>query len=1244
MRISFPKKKIQIGLVILILLATSVAVWRYRFYAAGNPNYTIVGAMGNEDTKGLEDGVRATFTPSDDKISPISATTHNFNGFHGYYSLTIPVTAPNGVLSFYKEGFKYLQVAVNLPADLGGWQFSASAALKPGTGDETGGFYISNFKGRRFASISLPFRPYDASAKIFQSFYNDGQKYWTEPILLNYDKFQTELYTEDGCGGLQQFDRNNPQSLKFEPGKAYYFYDKSTDFHSFIVKGEQNNISFTLPLNFPTCTTSIGLNSLNRQVTPFGNPYFSSLSSIKDIRVKYGDGSVHSLYEAVIANKVDKTAIIRTGLSPKEIKTLDLTQEQIFLPGGGYLFKALEPGLSLQLGQKTSGIIKDSATNAPLSGVEVTLKSDDARFQTDLVSVTSDNNGNFNVFGLNSSYDKVIIHKDGYKTIAVTLSNNFNVSNFPLSISLEKGAGMIDMQAIAAVKGQELKFGLSLNPKDSTKITVSDPVQAFDIDQQGFVPFNGLKAGQIYSVTPSSNYTIIIPSESSDVIENTDTSPPVSPSEEFMVTKPGTTYFLASSSLNTETFHRYMITNAGNEYDLADAAKSGLINPEVTINSQKINLTQLSVKDLNNYKINPGDVFSFVDKANFTFSKYGDETELAYYTGYLLIPQLNDALFKEGVSADGIGDVLAQLDSCEPSFFDRRADETDRTNCLNSVQFQDDPPPTTDGNISFIKKAFAATGSRKKQVVEFSYESFLATLKNRTDRPELAINFEMDTRDFVAKHHPSKTDPMYPVYKKIQDEHYKNAARYWAEFYFNANTQPKQDASGCGGGLCPFVNKRFWSQGESPTQGSIASSALLSSLYGYYWPDLQKNRYLPKFTAEEIKRLEAVYNAGLNKLELPSPGNAVPDIWSDFIIADGVAAIIKSMGLSITRAVVENQVERNTASVFTKEVSKDITGVVRKQLAKVFGKTNLTPASKFTVEAPDVQRLMGIEPTPIEIQPNWLRPVSKTFTFPQMKKLYKFKSNVLNKIVNKNPEVLDAFKIGYKGQEKAIGYNLFTDIRGGTIFSKEEVDAAGYYQKYTGSGLNINLAKMESRYVKKVIYHEGTHNLLEGATRYDIKYLREKFGIIRKDGTPYYPIEEMECDMVGNIVLVNDGQKAYLASELAYSDVGHISNALAGVLMRAQGIKPSVEGVWNAKKIIALDIAKYGPEDAIDAHFGWAAEQAHIVKYQESFHEWLNKQLLEVYHGKQTYNNIMHKIGEMNPNDILVDISQKVPQ
>lgn len=353
MHISYPKKKLKIALLAIFLAAVGLLVAQFKYHAFSEPTYTIVGGIYAEDnTKQALNGVSVTLM-ADNLNSPITAKTYNFSGNNGYYRLTVPVSVTSGTLSFTKDGYYDTEIYFNLP-DVKGWTISVSTTMKPGFGKETGALY-SMIKGQaKFLPISFPFTPTEANpTKAFNYIYNNGQTYWTEPILSNYAKYKVKLYSEYGCGVLKPYDPNVSDSFVLEQGRSYYLTNESNRAYFLVLKGKPLYEDFSLDLNSPRCLAyddPNAIGNLNSPVTPIGNPYPQPITT-NDIRIidTADSNKTYTISKAITSNLIEKDLKVRTGLNAVNIQTLDLTQLQTLLPTKGYLMVAKKPGLRIKI-------------------------------------------------------------------------------------------------------------------------------------------------------------------------------------------------------------------------------------------------------------------------------------------------------------------------------------------------------------------------------------------------------------------------------------------------------------------------------------------------------------------------------------------------------------------------------------------------------------------------------------------------------------------------------------------------------------------------------------------------------------------------------------------------------------------------------------------------------------------------------------------------------------------------------
>ncbi len=396
-------------------------------------------------------------------------------------------------------------------------------------------------------------------------------------------------------------------------------------------------------------------------------------------------------------------------------------------------------------------------------------------------------------------------------------------------------------------------------------------------------PNSSLKPGQVYSITPSSSYALVIVSSVDSPERPLDFETASLPTQSFMVSKPNSEYFITSSSLGEEPLKHYKFTFEGEEYNLKQAAEQNLINSKIKIDDREIDLASLPTQDLSKTYVSPGSVLSFTDKADMYVTRDYDDLEPAYSTGYMLIDELVKGLKTEGLNDVQVDDILNLLNNCTPSFFDRRSGDAEREECLNSLEeprsFRTEDvfaPVSAEKPEKGLAKANPLVKGAEAISVGKLWDKAKGAVLTTTRTVKAVFgpdyNVERDTKRFVEKWnephkkartaylikdlgHEKRLSMWYSYYIETQENHLK--------FYFDKRFKYKNARYNN-----PFYYKRFWFTGttlsgrydnfDKDPANAWYTSKKLDYLYAFFWPDLKKNRYQAEFTPEERSRLEMI--------------------------------------------------------------------------------------------------------------------------------------------------------------------------------------------------------------------------------------------------------------------------------------------------------------------------------------------------------------------------------------------------
>lgn len=129
------------------------------------------------------------------------------------------------------------------------------------------------------------------------------------------------------------------------------------------------------------------------------------------------------------------------------------------------------------LGVNFTGKIYGQDTKTPLSGVSIFVSSSNEN--ADSVTATTDANGFYSLTLPDSSYNQVVISKDGYWDMAGNIINASGISRIEANLALKPGFGQEQIQLTTIKKeriGGKTHFGLSLQPFDDSPASLKQIV------------------------------------------------------------------------------------------------------------------------------------------------------------------------------------------------------------------------------------------------------------------------------------------------------------------------------------------------------------------------------------------------------------------------------------------------------------------------------------------------------------------------------------------------------------------------------------------------------------------------------------------------------------------------------------------------------------------------------------------------------------------------------------------------
>lgn len=770
-----------------------------------------------------------------------------------------------------------------------------------------------------------------------------------------------------------------------------------------------------------------------------------------------------------------------------------------------------------------------------------------------------------------------------------------------------------------------------------------------------------LMPGQMYSVTASKNYALVLRQNAVNFDTPDTTDLQYAPTEAFYMNNPGTAYKFATSGV-PENLLQYKLTNEGNEYNLIEGAQNNLIQPKVYINHQEINLPDLTPVKLRDYVVNTGDVFTLTDKADTIVTKDGDQLDPAYYTGYILIPELVKKLQEAGAPDNIVSEIIYKLDACVPSYFDRTADQTQRDACLDSIQLESDTPETEESPVTtqnntlqkysdyFLPKAKAITDA-DTQFRNLFKPLIKGTVIPGTPKPEeFNVNQIKDpkTRKFIAPFYNKYFGAQLRQNIKILTSEPKIVTQDWIRFYQYTNVDdnlpmPWNSIKYYGKYKHPFFYKEYWDNKN------------LNDLYTYYFTDLRQHRYNKEFTQLERHRLELAYKTGLNKLPHQNVNGTAQESIDDLFMLIGVGDLFKVVTKAFFSGVITKSVATDIATC-EKSLGKEVCSAttytdlskVTKPAIKSGGVTKATKYTKLPISTqlsmPNLTRLSGSDSSEIIYYFIKNRTVKQQvddqlLSLASIKKSISIVGTTADDVVNSN--YFQIVKKGWSLTDKQLADTMITDTKVLDIYGSVKIP-----NRLKTSGALMPDRSMQllvrpystSEVVRKVYLHELTHRFTKNLFIYqqgDWTFQILKFGELR----PIMPMAEMQADLGMKLMGKELYGKTYVAS---YYEESKVMDAIVRAIARHNNISEEEAG-WQ----LLSDTVEFGIKDGIDKNLAAAFKNSPIkfeytsTGYNKrldtgSFHDWLYNQYHEYYYrrwgvgGKRTINEIINEINRIN--------------